>query len=408
MAGELGLNFEVDREEIADHAYKNLVVSDRIQVELKQPEQEQSLFSPDDLRSSYDKSYTIQADCDHDDVRITKVDFNQERTQSLSKDNHYQDANQVGKIVGNSNFDKPKSSSYDAESKGDDYSDPRSSPSDSEKMDMPLLDSHSPVANPRRSSSPATARHISVSPKKSACMHQSTSGHKPPSSPGRQRYSSPPERFDLHRGVAARDHLSPFCKRTSPSPHRPRHKDGSLNRRPVSPKTRHNHERHNRSVSRSPVCRRDSSSGPKRDYYGRSRSRSPYKRKRHRSPRRRYSPRQRSPARYHSGHQSPTPRRKPWSPPPNRRNGLGKPGKNLFVAGFNFLTTERDLERKFSRFGRVRDVRIVRDKRSGDSRGFGFLSLERDEDADAAIRALDETEWNGRVILVEKTKPTER
>lgn len=42
--------------------------------------------------------------------------------------------------------------------------------------------------------------------------------------------------------------------------------------------------------------------------------------------------------------------------------------------------------------------------RSGDSRGFGFLSLERDEDADAAIRALDQTEWDGRVILVEKSK----
>ncbi|KAF9604435.1 hypothetical protein IFM89_006444, partial [Coptis chinensis] len=36
---------------------------------------------------------------------------------------------------------------------------------------------------------------------------------------------------------------------------------------------------------------------------------------------------------------------------------------------------------------------------SGDSRGFGFLTLERDEDADAAIRALDQTEWNGRVVL---------
>ena len=42
---------------------------------------------------------------------------------------------------------------------------------------------------------------------------------------------------------------------------------------------------------------------------------------------------------------------------------MGLPGRNLFVAGFSFLTTERDLERKFSTFGRVRDVRIVRDKR---------------------------------------------
>lgn len=46
--------------------------------------------------------------------------------------------------------------------------------------------------------------------------------------------------------------------------------------------------------------------------------------------------------------------------------------------------------------------------RSGDSRGFGFLSLERDEDADAAIRALDQTEWNSRIILVEKSKTSVR
>ncbi|KDO40821.1 hypothetical protein CISIN_1g045845mg, partial [Citrus sinensis] len=41
-----------------------------------------------------------------------------------------------------------------------------------------------------------------------------------------------------------------------------------------------------------------------------------------------------------------------------------------------------------------------------DSHGFGFLSLDRDEDADAAIRTLDETEWNGRIIHVEKSKST--
>lgn len=68
------------------------------------------------------------------------------------------------------------------------------------------------------------------------------------------------------------------------------------------------------------------------------------------------------------------------------------------------MTTERDLKKKFSKFGHVTDARVVRDRRSGDSRGFGFLSLERDEDADAAIRAVDQTEWNGRVVLVEKSK----
>lgn len=54
------------------------------------------------------------------------------------------------------------------------------------------------------------------------------------------------------------------------------------------------------------------------------------------------------------------------------------------------------------------DVRIVRDKLTGDSRGFGFLSLEKDEDADEAIRALDQTQWNGRIVLVEKSKTSAR
>lgn len=80
----------------------------------------------------------------------------------------------------------------------------------------------------------------------------------------------------------------------------------------------------------------------------------------------------------------------------------------MFIAGFSFDTTERDLERKFGRFGRVTDVRVVRDKRSGDSRGFGFLTLERDEEADAAIRSLDQTEWNGRIVLIEKAKTPTR
>ncbi|GBG92393.1 hypothetical protein CBR_g55300 [Chara braunii] len=123
-------------------------------------------------------------------------------------------------------------------------------------------------------------------------------------------------------------------------------------------------------------------------------------------------------------------KRSPWrpkspvrrSPPPFRRSpgrqlspqrarvtGVGKPGNNLFVAGFNYITSERDLERKFSRFGRVTNVRIVRDNsRTQESRGFGFVTLERDENADEAIKALDGTNWNGRVVLVEKAKSAPR
>jgi RNA recognition motif-containing protein len=91
-----------------------------------------------------------------------------------------------------------------------------------------------------------------------------------------------------------------------------------------------------------------------------------------------------------------------------RGNGRGRPGNTVFVAGFNFITTERDLDRKFSKYGRVIDVRIVKDRRNGESKGFGFVTMETDEDADEAVYKLDQTTWNGRVVLVEKAKSDKR
>ncbi|PWA63549.1 serine/arginine repetitive matrix protein 2 [Artemisia annua] len=132
-----------------------------------------------------------------------------------------------------------------------------------------------------------------------------------------------------------------------------------------SPRNHHSHRNHRRSKSRSPSRRKEPSSRHMRDHRERSRSRSSHRREYHRrsrSPRRRYLPSHRSPpSSYRSRYRSP--KRGHWSPPQNRNTGLGKPGRNLFIAGFSFLTTERDLERKFSRFGRARDVRIVRNKR---------------------------------------------
>ncbi|XP_020272864.1 peptidyl-prolyl cis-trans isomerase CYP63-like isoform X1 [Asparagus officinalis] len=256
----------------------------------------------------------------------------------------------------------------------------------------------SPHAHPslsqERVSSPANIDNLPVpSPsssrrKRSPSLEKDSGGRKRPSSRDRsssKRQKSPSER------TTRRD----SCRR-----------DGSPRRHGVpSPQKRDSPRRRGRSRSRSPVRRRDSPAR-RRDHSRRSRSRSPYAKDRYRrSPRRRPSPRRRSPPPSHSHRRSP---RRPWAPPANRNTGLGKPGNSLFVAGFSYVTTERDLEKKFSRFGRVTDVRIVRDKRSGESRGFGFLSLERDEDADAAIRAVDQTEWNGRIVLVEKSKTSTR
>ncbi|KAI3456929.1 hypothetical protein Pfo_013592 [Paulownia fortunei] len=200
---------------------------------------------------------------------------------------------------------------------------------------------------------------------------------------------------------------NPIGHRNSASPQssRQRSKNSSSTRAPELPKshcTHHNHRRRGRSISPSHIRRKDFATECKGGNRNKSPSKSSYRRDNGRSPRKRRSPSSRSPPSYHSLRS--TPRRTHWSPPHERSTGLGKPGRSLFVAGFSFITTEKDLERKFSRFGYVRNVRIVRDKRSGDSRGFGFLTLERDEQADAAIRALDKTEWEGRIVLVEKSK----
>lgn len=252
----------------------------------------------------------------------------------------------------------------------------------------------SPLPSPRRSLSPECLGRKSLSP---------VSPHRK-----QEENFDEQEPFLRERSLGKSVSLSPQRVR-SVSPRR-RHLSPEIGRRlrerDLSGSPRDSGRRHReRFLSRSPAGRsarsgRSRSRSPARDYRRSPRSRY--------SPRPRYSPTRRSSPTHHSRQRNSRSGGRPWSPPTNRNTGVGKPGKNLFVAGFSFVTTERDLEKKFSRYGHVTDVRIIRDRRSGDSRGFGFLSLEHDEDADAAIRGLDQTEWNGRIVLVEKAKTLSR
>lgn len=201
------------------------------------------------------------------------------------------------------------------------------------------------------------------------------------------------------REVTSKDHLTVTGRQNSAALQESKRvfKDSSSSKcAPASPSNHSleitSHRKVERSGSPSPISCRNL----KREH-DKSRSRSPHARDICRQPSRtRHSSRHKSSSRSYSAHDTSL-------QASYRRTGIGKPGTCLFVAGFEFSTTERELERKFSRFGHVRDVRIIRDKRSGLSRGYGFLSLERDEEADAAIRALHKTDWNGRVVLVEKS-----
>ena len=69
--------------------------------------------------------------------------------------------------------------------------------------------------------------------------------------------------------------------------------------------------------------------------------------------------------------------------------------------------TEDELEALFAEHGAVTSANIITDKYSGRSRGFGFVEMEDDAAAEAAIEALNETEHSGRALRVNQAKPRE-
>ncbi len=75
--------------------------------------------------------------------------------------------------------------------------------------------------------------------------------------------------------------------------------------------------------------------------------------------------------------------------------------KKLFVGGLSWNTTEDDLRESFSKFGEIEDVKILFDRDTGKSRGFGFITFNEDESADNAISEMNGSELDGRTIKVD-------
>ncbi|KAJ7635546.1 hypothetical protein DFH06DRAFT_1003423 [Mycena polygramma] len=82
-----------------------------------------------------------------------------------------------------------------------------------------------------------------------------------------------------------------------------------------------------------------------------------------------------------------------------RRNN---PGNNLHVSGLSHKIDTRDLEAAFAKTGRVKKASVMFDPHTRESRGFGFVTMETPEEADAAIAALNGMELGGKSINVEK------
>jgi hypothetical protein len=81
--------------------------------------------------------------------------------------------------------------------------------------------------------------------------------------------------------------------------------------------------------------------------------------------------------------------------------------KRIYVGGLPYSATEEDLENLFSSIGAVKDATIITDRYTGQAKGFGFIEMDNDEEADAAINALNGTQMGGRTLTVNEAKPRE-
>jgi RNA recognition motif-containing protein len=82
-------------------------------------------------------------------------------------------------------------------------------------------------------------------------------------------------------------------------------------------------------------------------------------------------------------------------------------GKKLYVGNLNYKVTNEALEELFSQYGSVRSAEVIQDRATGTSKGFGFVEMENDNEAQEAIRGLHDTTVDGRPIVVNEARPRE-
>ena len=79
--------------------------------------------------------------------------------------------------------------------------------------------------------------------------------------------------------------------------------------------------------------------------------------------------------------------------------------KKLYVGNLSYQTTEADLTNMFEPYGTVESARIITDRDTGRSKGFGFVEMSEDEAAEKAIAALNGQQFGGRALTVNEAKP---
>ena len=79
--------------------------------------------------------------------------------------------------------------------------------------------------------------------------------------------------------------------------------------------------------------------------------------------------------------------------------------KKLYVGGLSYSVTDEQLQEIFSAHGAVESAKVITDRFTGSSRGFGFVEMSSQEEAEKAIEALNGTELDGRTLTVNMAKP---
>jgi RNA recognition motif-containing protein len=80
----------------------------------------------------------------------------------------------------------------------------------------------------------------------------------------------------------------------------------------------------------------------------------------------------------------------------------------LYVGSLPYSTTEQQLSELFSQYGSVQSAKVITDRYTGQSRGFGFVEMSKGEEAQKAIAALHGSEMGGRTLVVNEARPQEK
>ena len=80
---------------------------------------------------------------------------------------------------------------------------------------------------------------------------------------------------------------------------------------------------------------------------------------------------------------------------------------NIFVGSLPYTTTDEELEAVFTEYGEVTSARVIMDRYTGRSRGFGFVEMSDQEQAETAVRVMNGKDFQGRALTVNEARPRE-